>query len=252
MTRATEPENRIIKYRISALDGTDIIEDSIKVNNPIYVDLIKGKTYKAVFFYSESSSDEKNVAIITGANMFRAQEVITVDRSLTETITLKRNIGQFVAKAGKMPNGATLEVDMTSYNHINWVDNALYSKTGREFTEVTGTLATDSTLSLFGLPNNEPKSVKVYVSIVKNGKPIKSDMYEYTLTPNTVRTVTYNINNVNEDGSEFGDFTIQIDEKWETGVDNNQQVGKPQTGNNKNPGNTGDEIHFDVNVDSWK
>lgn len=226
MTRATAAADRIVKYKMLASDNTDTIVGEVKVNNPIYVDLLKGKTYKMVFFYSEQYSNVEDIAVITDANMFRYEENLKIDTSLTKTITLKRNIGQFVAKAGKMPKDATLDVTLASYSHINWFDNKLYSKTGEEFNSVDGVLATGDTLSLFGLPSMSPKSMRVNVAIVKNGHTIKSAEYLYELKANTIYTVTYNINNVDEDGSEFGDFTIEIDEEWSKPEDDNQQVGK--------------------------
>lgn len=204
----------------------DTITGSAVIGLPFSVDLVQNTTYELKMIANTASESNLlgNPAIIINnpPTVFNTIETITVQETpINKAIVLKHLAGQFIAKVGKIPSGFEVVLDTKRVaDQYNWLTtNISYLETVNRFSASTETLWESYVIG--------GSIVEIYVGIRRvnsTDEPKKFTLYKYPVTKATIKTVVFNINNVQGDDS----FSITIDETLEQLTEENQQIGKPQ------------------------
>lgn len=215
---------REINYILTCTDkSVEPIKGTTLENESLILDLPANKTFNAKFCYSEYM--DGNIAYIENDKVFEHNRVFTTENSIISPVELTRYIGSFTAKAGKIPVNSTVKLAITHPNAFYWETLNVLDTIKTHNVE----LSEQESYEMFGAPGREGV-INVSVELWKNGKKIKGGNYLYSLTRNVRKTVTYNINHINEEGedlTEFSDITVTVNEEWsDLTDDSNQQIGK--------------------------
>lgn len=227
MTKTDSP--REIWYEFTATTGTnDAISGSCVEGEWMKVSLRKNTTYSAKFICNETDVNllDNPAVLIDKENprIFNAVEIIQViDKPISEHVILKHLAGKYVAKVGHIPANHEVVLEVVSFtDRYNWLTDSPISIKPLIFEESLFSAKSGDLYSRFVVGGTDIK-VKVGIRKENTNDIKKQETYIYTIPKASIRTVTYNINNIV--GTD--DFIITIDETLEETTED-QQIGKPQ------------------------
>ncbi|MEG1140896.1 MAG: hypothetical protein RSE41_00295 [Clostridia bacterium] len=221
---------RKIKYLIDYADTSVKDTSGITYEDDVLVlNLLTNKEFTYYFVHDDEYELDANNIRINSMHTYHANKTMIIQGAVSEYVVLKRQSAQFIAKQGNIPGGTTMYVETKVINQFDWTkpaiidDNTVFTETydSENKSVVDGV----NTWSVWMLGSDSFDNVEVYVYLKNyNNIVVKSGTYKYSVKKNHIKTVTYNINDVNEPG-----FFVTIDDSpMIGGDDSNQQIGKDQ------------------------